>query len=316
VLLTDRVAARRKTPEQERHDRGVRVAIALLRRQELIEGGELVRMVVEEGRLFPRVFAEYRMEATGHVVRTNALHRRGREYRALREDYQPVPAIEYYLELARHLGAENPSRAMELEVTEAERREAERALAELGFAPAIENRQSKIENIVVLVPGANFGASKCWMPERFAAVAEALADPAGPFGARVVLAGSAGETPICQAIQGAMKGQRQRVAILGSVNGGKGVSVGALKAIIRRARLMVGNDTGPRHMAAALGVPAVTLFGPTNPVWAETFSAAERVVRVEVPCGPCQLKVCPIDHRCMRGVTVERVLEAVRGVWQ
>jgi heptosyltransferase-2 len=78
---------------------------------------------------------------------------------------------------------------------------------------------------------------------------------------------------------------------------------------------MICNDTGPRHIAAAFGIPTVTLFGPTDPVWAETFSENERIVRVPVPCGPCQLKVCPIDHRCMKGITVDMVMQAVNELW-
>ena len=60
-------------------------------------------------------------------------------------------------------------------------------------------------------------------------------------------------------------------------------------------------------------MPTVTLFGPTDPVWAETFYEKERIVRVDVPCGPCQLKVCPIDHRCMKGITVERRASTITG---
>jgi heptosyltransferase-2 len=59
-----------------------------------------------------------------------------------------------------------------------------------------------------------------------------------------------------------------------------------------------------------LGVPVVTLFGPTDPVWAETFVEKARQVRVGVACGPCQLKGCPIDHRCMKGLGPEMVLNA------
>jgi ADP-heptose:LPS heptosyltransferase len=230
--------------------------------------------------------------------------------------YQPVPTIEYYLQLARYLGAANAPRQMELAATAANKEEAEKALAQFQ----ISNLKSQIsesgdEKIVVLVPGANFGASKCWLPERFAAVAERLADPAGPFGAQVILAGSPTEMAICDAIAAGVSKHPERVHILGRTNGGKGVSIGALKEIVRRSRMMICNDTGPRHIAAAFGVPVVTLFGPTDPVWAETFFEKERIVRVEVPCGPCQLKQCPIDHRCMTRITVEMVMAAAEELW-
>jgi len=95
-----------------------------------------------------------------------------------------------------------------------------------------------------------------------------------------------------------------------------GASLGALKGIVSRSRLMIANDTGPRHFAVALGISTVSLFGPTDPRWAETFWEGERQVRIEVPCGPCQLKRCPIDHRCMEGITVEQVLQAARDLWR
>jgi heptosyltransferase-2 len=79
--------------------------------------------------------------------------------------------------------------------------------------------------------------------------------------------------------------------------------------------MMICNDTGPRHFAAALSVPVVTLFVPTDPRWAETFVEKERQVNVPVACGPCQLKKCPIDHRCMNAVTVEMVVSAAKELW-
>ena len=82
-----------------------------------------------------------------------------------------------------------------------------------------------------------------------------------------------------------------------------GTTLGALKEIVRRCDLMVTNDTGPRHIAAAFDVPVVTVFGPTHPEWTEIYYAKERQVAVKVFCGPCQKKVCPLDHRCMTRVT-------------
>jgi len=221
--------------------------------------------------------------------------------------------------LAKYLGAAQTPRRMELHVSDAEQREGQAALAELGMVRQereISDLRSQISDYAIIVPGANFGASKCWEPSRFAQVAEQFADPTGDFRLRVLLVGSPAETPICQAILAAMPRHRQRVAILGQANAGRGISVGGLKQVVRHAQLMLCNDTGPRHLAVAFGVPVVTLFGPTDPVWAETFCKNERLVRIEVPCGPCQLKQCPIDHRCMTGVTVEMVLEAVRELWK
>jgi len=223
-------------------------------------------------------------------------------------DFEPMPTIDYYLALAEYLGAGAPQLAtgMEIGITPQELVEAQAVLAaDAAVAEA---------PIVTLVPGANFGSSKCWLPERFAEVADVLADPAGPYRARVLLASSPAEQPIVQAILGASK-YKERLTALAALNGGKGVSIGALKELVRRSRLMVCNDTGPRHFAAAFGVPLVTLFGPTDTRWAETYAGNEHIVRVDVPCGPCQLKKCPIDHRCMKELSTEMVLAAVAALW-
>jgi heptosyltransferase-2 len=89
-----------------------------------------------------------------------------------------------------------------------------------------------------------------------------------------------------------------------------GLTLGGLKEIVRRCDLMVTNDTGPRHIAAAFDVPVVTLFGPTHPEWTEIYFAKERKLSVQVPCGPCQLKKCPIDLRCMTRLTPAMVYSA------
>jgi heptosyltransferase-2 len=141
-------------------------------------------------------------------------------------------------------------------------------------------------------------------------------DRQGVANAHVILATSPAELPIVDAILSASllcpngKGIG-RLHTTATLNGGKALSIGALKPIVKRSQLVVCNDTGPRHFAAAFQVPAVTLFGPTDPVWAETFSQKERIVRIDVPCGPCQLKRCPIDHRCMKGITTELVMQAI-----
>ena len=89
-----------------------------------------------------------------------------------------------------------------------------------------------------------------------------------------------------------------------------GTTLGSLKEIVRRCDLMITNDTGPRHIAAAFDVPVITLFGPTHPEWTEIYYARERQLSVKVFCGPCQKKVCPLDHRCMKLLTPAMVFEA------
>jgi heptosyltransferase-2 len=86
------------------------------------------------------------------------------------------------------------------------------------------------------------------------------------------------------------------------------LSLSELKSLIRRCDLLVVNDTGPRHIGKAFGVPVVTIFGPTHQAWTDTDYALERKIQIPVDCGPCQKKVCPFEHHdCMAGVSVDMV---------
>jgi len=148
-----------------------------------------------------------------------------------------------------------------------------------------------------LNPGAAFGSAKRWLPERYAAVADALAERRG---AHVVIVGSAAERPLADTIAQAMR--RPARVLCGET------SLSELIGVLANLRLLVTNDSGPMHVAAALGVPVVAVFGPTD--WRETAPRGRdcRVVREEAECAPCKLRECPIDHRCMTAVSVARVL--------
>jgi heptosyltransferase-2 len=90
------------------------------------------------------------------------------------------------------------------------------------------------------------------------------------------------------------------------------LSLGLTKALIRRCTLLVTTDSGPRHFAAAFDRPVVSLFGPTFIAWTRTYFAKEICLQVKVPCGPCQLRVCPTDHACMKLLSPEQVFAAVQ----
>jgi len=205
--------------------------------------------------------------------------------------YVPTPIIKYYLGLAKFLGASDRDLTMQLFVTPAEQRQADGVYARANIPP---HRPR-----VILNPGAQYGSSKCWQPEYFAQLADELVEKQG---ATILISTAPKERWIVEEIRGHMKHPAIDLAA-------HGMSLGALKAIIRDCDLMVTNDTGPRHIAAAFGVPVVSIFGPTHPEWTEIYFKKERIVRVPVHCGPCQLKVCPLDHRCMTRVTPPMVLE-------
>ncbi len=232
-------------------------------------------------------------------------------WRARRHNFQPLSAIDYYLRLAGYLGGQTDDRTMLLGMTPAETAEANSVLAQAAI--------SSMDSYMLLFPGANFGASKCWPSERFAAVARQVADAAGPFNGRVLIASAPAEKPLVDALLASLSGAndiRRRVVALYTLNAGRGVSLGALKELVRRANLVLCNDTGPRHFAVAMGTPLVTLFGPTDPRWAETFYNQEIQLSLPVPCGPCQLKKCPTDHRCMNLLDVPMVMAAIERQWR
>lgn len=206
--------------------------------------------------------------------------------------YVPVPLVEYYRQITNYLGCENRELTLELACSEADDRDADALLDQFGIGP-----QSRI---IVINPGANYGKAKCWYPDRFAAVADALYERFEPH---ILISGSPKERGLTQSIVSAARHPLIDLAA-------RGTTLGILKSIIRRSALLITTDSGPRHYAAAFDVPVVTLFGPTDPRWTDTHFDKERVIRVQVECGPCQLRTCPLDHRCMRLITHEEVFAA------
>jgi heptosyltransferase-2 len=150
---------------------------------------------------------------------------------------------------------------------------------------------------VGLNPGAAFGSAKRWPAERYAALADLLIRQ---YGVRVAILGSAADRGVASAIADAMTAPARVLA--GETR------LTDLVGVLAGLALLVTNDSGPMHVAAALGTPLVAVFGPTD--WRETapLGATCRVVRAPVECSPCKLRECPIDHRCMTRVGVERVL--------
>lgn len=153
--------------------------------------------------------------------------------------------------------------------------------------------------LLVINPGAHYGGAKRWFPERYAAVAEALAQR---YALCPVLVGSAREIGIAREIARRMKSAP--VVLSGRT------SLGQLMAVIERCRLFITNDSGPMHLAAALDVPQVAVFGSTSEVATGPWSRKAEVIRHPVDCSPCFLRECPTDLACMAGVTVEQVLAA------
>ena len=200
--------------------------------------------------------------------------------------------IERYLRVTRTLGCDDAGLELELAIDPGAREQVEKRLAEASVAPG--------SRLLVLTPGASFGSSKLWPPESFAAAADAIARR---HGLRTVLAPGPGEEAIAGRIAEAM---REPTVVLADPP----TSLAELAALIASAALQLGNDTGPRHIAVACGVPAVVVMGPTDPRHTAHLLEKQRVLREELPCSPCHLKRCPIDHRCMTRLEPDRAVAA------
>ncbi len=208
------------------------------------------------------------------------------------EDAAPISMVERYLAIVRTLGCADPEPGLDLAVSEAARQRVRTRLRSLGIRDDAA--------LCVITPGASFGSSKLWPPAHFA---RACDDLAARLGLRSVLAPGPGEEALAAEVA---RSAKVPVASLADPP----TSLGELAALIERARLVLTNDTGPRHMAVALGIPVVVLMGPTDPRHTLHLLERQRVLREPVSCSPCHLKVCPIDHRCMTRLAPERVVEA------
>jgi heptosyltransferase-2 len=152
--------------------------------------------------------------------------------------------------------------------------------------------------VVALCPGSTNSRAKRWPAERFAAVADMLAERGG---AEVVLIGAGEELEISEEVARRMRARP--VVLTGRTD------LAQTTAVLAYSDLLLTNDTGPAHVAAAVGCPVVVVFGPTNPLTTRPFSPTAEVVRRPPDCAPCMLRDCPIDHRCMTAVTAEEVFE-------
>jgi heptosyltransferase-2 len=209
---------------------------------------------------------------------------------------KPTPTLDYYRRLVQSIEVPCESPAMELPLRDADAQAADALLAQSGHDPA--------RPLVMLNPGASFGPSKMWEPARYAALGDALVRVRN---AQIIINAAPSERGIAAAVA-------RRMAAPPLVSfADRDNTLGLLKGLLRRCDLLVTNDTGPRHVAAALGIGVVTIFGSTDPVWAHTGHPRERTVRVAAPCSPCQQKLCPqipgpAYHQCMSAITVDAVL--------
>jgi heptosyltransferase-2 len=219
--------------------------------------------------------------------------------RAVRRPAIRVHQAEYYRRLLKGLGIENGPLDSQLNVPPHALDSARDLLQAAGW----EARRQ----YVVMAPGAAYGGAKRWPAEHFAEVATRLARERA---VRCVLVGSAADTLVTRWVRTLVPSDTSA----GVLDLAGLTTLDSLGGVMARASACVSNDSGAMHLAAAVGVPLVALFGPTRE--RETAPLARHGRRVEVVinhvwCRPCMLRECPLDHRCMKGLSPERVFAVV-----
>lgn len=210
---------------------------------------------------------------------------------------KPVSAVDYYLQLAYLLGCPAQPRHLELDTLPEDGASADRVWHDLQL-PA---------EVVMLNSGGAFGSSKRWPLEHAAALSRKIAQQLGY--AVLVNCGPVEREEALETVE--LAGHPLVKSLAGLTP--RELSFGLTKACLKRARLVVTTDSGPRHLASALGTPTITLFGPIDPAWSENYEPGAIHLRLPLECAPCGKKVCPLmHHRCMQDLTAEVVFSAVK----
>lgn len=206
--------------------------------------------------------------------------------------FRPTYMVDYYLRLCTEMGCEVHSKELELFIN----KESQRRVDEIF-------KDCKLNNglpLILLNPGAAYGSSKCWTAEGFARTADLIKQQ---LECNIAIVCAPHEIQLARDIEHAAKSRLINLA-------NQIVSLDILKAFIKRCALLVTVDSGPRHIAVAFKRPVVTLMGPNDPRYTESPSEIGQIIRADVDCLACHLKVCPKDHRCMIQIKPEQVAMA------
>jgi heptosyltransferase-2 len=153
--------------------------------------------------------------------------------------------------------------------------------------------------IVGINPGAAYGSAKCWLPERFREVTTRLLQD------KDVIVMYFGDLITSNLVKEVCQGLSPRVVNMAGLT-----SLRELACLISLCDVLLTNDSGPMHIAGAVGTPVVALFGSTNSIVTGPFSENSTIIQKKVSCSPCYRRTCPIDFRCMKQIEVEEVVQA------
>ncbi|MBA2705599.1 MAG: lipopolysaccharide heptosyltransferase II [Blastocatellia bacterium] len=180
-----------------------------------------------------------------------------------------------------------------LEVSDVRKNDARYLLGRQGIA---EDRP-----VIALCPGSINSRAKRWPAESYAVLADRCIDT---LRAQILLVGSKEELEVSRQVADRM--HNKPIVLTGQTD------IAEVVAVLSIADLLITNDTGPAHIAAALGRPTLVIFGPTNPLTTRPFSPFAEIIRHPPDCAPCMLRDCPIDHRCMTAITPDDVFARAR----
>jgi heptosyltransferase II len=218
------------------------------------------------------------------IFLTHSIHRH--------KKIKKVHEADYYLEMVKALGCVSINKEMHLET------KINRADAQTVLEKYVPKRQ---EGIIGIAPGATYGPAKRWLPDRFAAVADRIADG---FPCRIILLGGKSDHDIAEEVR--------KLARTDIINlAGKTSLIEAIH-LISQCRLFISNDSGLMHVAGALNIPTIAIFGSTNPATTAPLGNQSVIIRQAVSCSPCLQKTCSTDFRCMKLISVEDVFNTAQ----
>lgn len=200
-------------------------------------------------------------------------------------------AVDNYLQFAGYFGCRTDEVAFPIYIPPPDDRYIEQVLYEQGIKP---------DDLIVFVSATARWQSKFWEAGAFAHLCDELVRR---YRAKVIFSGLPTEAGYLEGIKGMMR--EKALVLAGKTN------IKQFFALLRRSRLYVGVDSGSMHAAVAMGIPVVALFGPSNPRWIGPYGQPQGIVKLDLPCAPCNKRRCP-HHRCMLGITPDMVLERVK----